>query len=40
MKSMDEIASGLNETDLFVVFLSKSALKSEWVQKELLISKD
>jgi hypothetical protein len=31
----DEIISRLNETDLFVIFLSENALKSEWVQTEI-----
>lgn len=30
----------MERTDLFVVFLSRSALNSKWVQKELLISRD
>lgn len=40
MKSMEEINRSLAETDLFVVFLSKKALESDWVKKELMISKD
>ncbi len=40
MKSMEEIKKGLNSTDLFVVFLSRKALTSRWVKKELLISKE
>lgn len=40
MKSMEEINRSLEETDLFVVFLSKKALESDWVKKELLISKE
>lgn len=40
MQSMEEIKKGLERTDLFVVFLSRSALNSKWVQKELLISRD
>lgn len=39
MKSIDEILDGLSETDLFVVFLSRAALRSEWVKKELINSK-
>ena len=35
MKSMEEIERGLNNTDLFVVFLSNSALESDWVKLEL-----
>lgn len=40
MKSMEEINRSLEETDLFVVFLSRKALESDWVKKELLISKE
>ena len=40
MKSMEEIKRSLEDTDLFVVFLSKKALESDWVKKELLISKE
>lgn len=34
-KTVEEIESGLNETDLFVIFLSEDSLNSKWVQKEL-----
>lgn len=40
MKSMEEISKSLKETDLFVVFLSRKALESDWVKKELLISRE
>ena len=40
MKSMEEIKRSLEDTDLFVVFLSQKALESDWVKKELLISKE
>lgn len=40
MKSMEEINRSLEEADLFVVFLSRKALESNWVKKELLISKE
>lgn len=40
MKSMEEINRSLTETDLFVVFISKKALESDWVKKELMISKE
>lgn len=40
MKSMEEINRSLAETDLFVVFISKTALESDWVKKELMISKE
>lgn len=35
MRSIEEIDKGLDKTDLFVIFLSDEALKSEWVSKEL-----
>ena len=38
-KPLDEILSGLGRTDLFVLFLSQNALKSEWVQREILEAK-
>ena len=40
MRSMEEINRSLNQTDLFVVFLSKKALESDWVKKELMISRE
>lgn len=40
MKSLEEIKKGLGKTDLFVVFLSRIALDSKWVQEELLAAKD
>lgn len=38
LKAFDEIVKGLDSTDLFVIFLSNSALESVWVKKELNIS--
>lgn len=35
MKSIDEIITGLDQTDIFVIFLSNSALESDWVKLEL-----
>ena len=35
MKTIDEITHGLDESSLFVIFLSESALSSPWVQNEL-----
>lgn len=35
MKTIDEIKKGLDESDLFVLFLSDKALESGWVKKEL-----
>lgn len=40
MKSMEEIEKGLETTDLFVVFISRKALESKWIKKELFISKE
>lgn len=39
MSPMEEIAKGLDESTLFVIFLSNSALASKWVQDELLSAK-
>lgn len=38
MKNIDEIFREMDNTSIFVVFLSDSALNSEWVQKELSIA--
>ncbi|MGO4549139.1 TIR domain-containing protein [Paenibacillus sp. 2TAB23] len=35
MRSIEEIEKGLEKTDLFVLFLSDNAMKSEWVTGEL-----
>ena len=35
-RNLDEILKGLDDTDLFVFFISDNALKSPWVQRELL----
>jgi hypothetical protein len=35
MPTSKEILKGLDETDIFVLFISESALKSTWVRKEL-----
>ncbi len=40
MSPMEEIAKGLDESSLFVIFLSRAALKSTWVQKELSGAKE
>ena len=40
MMNMEEIVRNLKASDLFVIFLSKDALKSEWVQKELILAKN
>jgi hypothetical protein len=39
-QAFDEIIKGLNKTELFVLFLSNSALESKWVQKEILEAKN
>lgn len=40
MKSLEEIEKCLNKTDLFVIFLSRASLNSEWVQKELFVGRE
>ncbi|WP_291145931.1 toll/interleukin-1 receptor domain-containing protein [Flavobacterium sp. UBA7680] len=40
MKNYEEILSGLDRSDLFVLFISNDSLDSEWVQKEILNSYD
>ena len=35
MMTIEEIQKALNETSLFIIFLSRHALESEWVQNEL-----
>lgn len=39
MSPMEEIAKGLDDSSLFVIFISNSALESKWVQDELLGAK-
>ena len=39
MSPIEEISKGLDESSLFVVFISNSALESKWVQGELLGAK-
>ncbi len=39
MSPIEEIASGLDESSLFVIFISNSALTSKWVQNELTSAK-
>lgn len=38
-KTLDQIMEGLGESELFVLFISNSALESEWVKKEITESK-
>ncbi|EFL53124.1 conserved hypothetical protein [Solidesulfovibrio fructosivorans JJ]] len=40
MKSLDEIISTLESSQIFVIFLSNSALNSNWVKTELQLAKD
>ena len=40
MQTMREIIKSLNKTDIFVVFISEAALKSDWVKDELKIAID
>lgn len=37
--TLDEIFKGLDDTDVFVLFISNDALESEWVQKEVTQAK-
>lgn len=39
MRPLDEILKGLHESQLFVVFISESALQSDWVKYELATAK-
>lgn len=39
MEAAEEIARGLDESTLFIIFLSKAALESRWVQDELANAK-
>ena len=40
MMTIEEIHSALNDTSLFVIFLSNHSLDSKWVQEELAYAKD
>ncbi len=40
LQTFDEILKNLNTTDLFVIFISESALESKWVKEELNKSYD
>lgn len=40
MKALDEIFREMDNSSIFVVFISESALASEWVQKELSIAEE
>ena len=37
--TIDEIFKGLEDTDVFVLFISEPALESEWVNKEITRAK-
>lgn len=39
-KTIDEIRSSLDDTDLFVLLISKEALKSDWVKQEITWAKE
>lgn len=39
MKTLQEIFNGIDETDIFVFFISNEALESEWVKKEITKAK-
>jgi len=38
-QTLDEIFKGLADTDVFVLFISKTALESEWIEKEITQAK-
>lgn len=40
MKNIDEIFKGINETSIFVIFISNTSLNSDWVKKELFIAEE
>ncbi|HHD2788652.1 toll/interleukin-1 receptor domain-containing protein [Clostridium perfringens] len=40
MKNIDEIFESMDSVDIFVYFISKSSLASEWVNKELNLAKE
>ncbi|GAA0878632.1 toll/interleukin-1 receptor domain-containing protein [Algoriphagus jejuensis] len=37
--TLDEIFKGLADTDVFVLFISETALKSEWIEREIIQAK-
>lgn len=39
MATLDEIFSGLEDSDIFVLFISEASLESEWVKKEITHAK-
>lgn len=39
MKTLQEIFKGIDETDIFIFFISNNALESEWVKTEILKAK-
>ncbi|MFY3230183.1 toll/interleukin-1 receptor domain-containing protein [Klebsiella pneumoniae] len=39
-RTLDQIMEGLGDSELFVLFISNSALESEWVKKEITESKN
>jgi hypothetical protein len=38
-KTLDEIIEGLEDTDVFVLFISEAALESDWVKNEIKAAK-
>lgn len=38
-QTLNEIMAGLQDTDVFVLFISNAALESEWVKKEIRVTK-
>lgn len=40
LQTFSEILKGIDNTDIFVIFLSNAALESDWVKKELSLSED
>ncbi len=40
MRAIDEIFSGIEESSLFVIFLSENSIESDWVKEELILAKE
>lgn len=40
MRTIEEIEENLNDTDLFVLFISENSIESEWVQQEIMRAKE
>lgn len=39
MQTLEEIFAGLEDTDIFVLFLSEEALESDWIKKEISVAR-